>query len=106
MNRTPQSHHRRSRAPAVVAAAVACAALWLVATPSTAQDRIDPRHPSVAYMQEWGSMDGATLKCLPAWSEGFGRSIIPTGDLNNDGLADYIERHFAPGTLPGLIGPG
>ncbi|MCC7438698.1 MAG: VCBS repeat-containing protein, partial [Armatimonadetes bacterium] len=68
--------------------------LLLAHTGSHAQDRIDPRHPSVAYMQEWGTMDGATLTCLPGWvgetGELFGMQIIPTGDLNNDGLADYI----------------
>ena len=31
---------------------------------------------------------------------------VPTLESVLDGLADYIERHFAPGTLPGLIGPG
>ncbi|MCE7934928.1 MAG: hypothetical protein DYG96_10085 [Chlorobi bacterium CHB2] len=66
------------------------AVLLLGQTTTHAQNRIDPRHPSFAYMQEWGTMDGATLPCLPGWSEGFGRSIIPTGDLNNDGMADYI----------------
>ncbi|MCC7438676.1 MAG: VCBS repeat-containing protein, partial [Armatimonadetes bacterium] len=70
------------------------AVLLLAHTGSHAQDRIDPRHPSFAYMQEWGSMDGATLTCLPGWvgetGELFGMQIIPTGDLNNDGLAEYI----------------
>ena len=67
------------------------AALLLGQTQTHAQTRIDPRHPSVAYMQEWGTMDGTTLQCLPGWKEeALGKSIIPTGDLNNDGLADYI----------------
>ena len=70
------------------------AALLLGQTQTHAQTRIDPRHPSVAYMQEWGTMDGATLKCLPGWvgetGELFGIQIIPTGDLNNDAMADYI----------------
>ena len=36
-------------------------------------------------------MDGTTLQCLPGWKEeALGKSIIPTGDLNNDGMADYI----------------
>ncbi|MBL7988499.1 MAG: hypothetical protein JNJ94_10610, partial [Chlorobi bacterium] len=41
------------------------AALLLGQTQTHAQTRIDPRHPSVAYMQEWGTMDGTTLQCLP-----------------------------------------
>ena len=70
------------------------AVLLLGQTRSHAQERIDPRHPSFAYMQEWGTMDGTTLQCLPGWvgetGELFGRQIIPTGDVNNDGMADYI----------------
>ncbi|MBX7216479.1 MAG: hypothetical protein K1X90_05860 [Candidatus Kapabacteria bacterium] len=70
------------------------ALLLLGQTFTHAQNRIDPRHPSFAYMQEWGTMDGTTLQCLPGWvgetGELFGRQIIPTGDLNNDGMADYI----------------
>lgn len=71
---------------------VTTAALLLAHTATHAQaDRIDPRHPSFAYMQEWGTIDGTTLQCLPGWKEeALGKSIIPTGDLNNDGLADYI----------------
>lgn len=73
---------------------VATAVLLLGQTRSDAQERIDPRHPSFVYMQEWGTMDGATLQCLPGWvgetGELFGKQIIPTGDVNNDGLADYI----------------
>ena len=70
---------------------ITTAVLLLAHAPTHAQDRIDPRHPSFTYMQEWGTMDGTTLQCLPGWKEeALGKSIIPTGDLNNDGLADYI----------------
>ena len=69
------------------------AALLLGQTQIHAQTRIDPRHPSVAYLQEWGYMVGSGLKCKPTWGEEFGRSIIPLGDVNGDAIADFlIER--------------
>ena len=71
------------------------AVLLLAHTATFAQpgERIDPRHPSVAYLQEWGYMVGSGLKCKPTWGEEFGRSIIPLGDVNGDAIADFlIER--------------
>ena len=69
------------------------AALLLGQNQTHAQTRIDPRHPSVAYLQEWGYMVGSGLKCKPTWGEEFGRSIIPLGDVNGDAIADFlIER--------------
>ncbi|MBL7988809.1 MAG: hypothetical protein JNJ94_12165 [Chlorobi bacterium] len=91
MKRTDQPTHRRSRAPVEVAIAVAIAVLCLLATPTHSQEtRIDPRHPSVAWLQEWGTIDGTNLQCLPGWYESFGQNIVPAGDLNHDHIGDFL----------------
>lgn len=77
--------------PFLLLLTTAVALLAPIATHS--QNRISPRHPSVAYLQEWGFMVGSGLPCKPTWGEEFGRSIIPVGDVNGDAIADFlIER--------------
>ena len=65
--------------------------------------------PGLAWQSGNGLVLGTYLHGLlenPAVLQALFGAQVPTLESVLDGLADYIERHFAPGTLPGLIGPG
>ncbi|MCE7935588.1 MAG: hypothetical protein DYG96_13510, partial [Chlorobi bacterium CHB2] len=79
-------------------AAVLLAHATTLAQPNT---WIDPRHPSVAWLQEWGYMTGTGLPCKPYRGEEFGRGIIPVGDVNGDAIADFILERSRCDTLFG-----
>ncbi|MCE7933560.1 MAG: hypothetical protein DYG96_03090, partial [Chlorobi bacterium CHB2] len=82
----------------ITTAAVLLAHATTLAQPNT---WIDPRHPSVAWLQEWGYMTGTGLPCKPTWGEEFGRGIIPVGDVNGDAIADFILERSRCDTLFG-----
>ena len=85
----------------------ATAVLLLAHTGSHAQPNtwIDPRHPSVAWLQEWGYMSGTGLPCKAHWGEEFGKGIIPLGDVNGDAIADFILERSRCDTLFGGVRP-
>ncbi|MCE7935108.1 MAG: hypothetical protein DYG96_11030, partial [Chlorobi bacterium CHB2] len=83
--------------PFLLLLTTAVALLAPIATHS--QNRISPRHPSVAYLQEWGFMVGSGLPCKPTWGEEFGRSIIPK--QGNELLLYYGVKGGLPATSSG-----
>jgi hypothetical protein len=60
-----------------------------------AQERIDPRHPNAIEFPEFGRMIGTigTTTGQAGIGERYGFRICPVGDVNHDGLADWMVGH-------------
>jgi hypothetical protein len=70
--------------------------LLLISGIVRAQERVDPRHPDAQPFPEFGRMIGLidTSKGQVGDAERFGYRISPVGDVNQDGLADWIVAHY------------
>jgi hypothetical protein len=74
----------------------AFALLLLSGSIGLAQERIDPRHPDAYEFPEFGRMVGtidSTKRTGVGIGEQFGFRICPVGDVNHDGLADWLVGH-------------
>ncbi len=81
------------------------AVLLVLTTVAHAQStRIDPRSPYVRSLPEVGRMEGTiTHVAEETHPESFGNQIYPVGDVNNDGLQDFIvARDRADTAIPVL----
>ena len=59
----------------------------------------DPRNRSAICFPELGLMQGLITQCTGANSERFGSRIYPAGDVNRDGLQDWIIGHYRCDTI-------
>lgn len=76
-------------------------ACWIhSAVPLAAQpERIDPRNPNHCALPELGRMIGTMKSRVGGWGESFGRGIHAIGDVNNDGLSDWIVERLRVDTF-------
>jgi len=91
----PRTPNRPNRTDRTIAAAMLVALLLLISTRNGFSQpiRVDPRHPGVATLQEWGYMVGTLDSCVVGGEE-FGRGIVPVGDVSGDGIADFILERY------------